>query len=579
MKVLLIAPYQGLAELAKKIRLEQGLDLDVEVGNLEEGVKIAKKAVNNGYDVIISRGGTAQMIQREVLIPVAHINISGYDMLRVLKLVSGLNERIALVGYSNITEGAAALCDILDINVKVITIKGRQEVQEKLINLKEHGYTIILGDVVTIQMAQKVGLRGVLITSGREALIDSLAESRRLYDNFRKIKSHFNHLEEFYNELPIPIVIYSVHQGVLQSNIDDNFLKQFNNSTLLKDTIKQTVESGETKIVEDRLDEYIYLLKIIPLNEDKVGIMVLHSFEKDKYPFLEVHHKIHVKPIVGESNHIKDVKTSIKRFAATNDALNIIGEDGTGKKLIAKNVHSMKWNGNKMMYVIDVSMLEDSLSEFTHFLENEGKALSGTILIKNIHLISRKTDQHLITFFKVIKQSCKVITISNKGLFEYVRQNTISDTLATILSDESLHLFALRDRKEDIRSLVHHYVTLLYTMDGLETIGIKEEALRIFYQYNWPSNVQELKQILKELSYTSRSHYISKEEVQTFFTHYDKFKKNQEVPTDYVPLKGTLREIEEKIIRKVMEQENQNQTKVAERLGINRTTLWRKINQ
>lgn len=51
MKVLLIAPYQGLAELAKKIRLEQGLDLDVEVGNLEEGVKIAKKAVNNGYDV------------------------------------------------------------------------------------------------------------------------------------------------------------------------------------------------------------------------------------------------------------------------------------------------------------------------------------------------------------------------------------------------------------------------------------------------------------------------------------------------------------------------------------------------
>jgi len=80
MKVLLIAPYQGLAELAKKIRLEQGLDLDVEVGNLEEGVKIAKKAVNNGYDVIISRGGTAQMIQREVLIPVAHINISGYDM-------------------------------------------------------------------------------------------------------------------------------------------------------------------------------------------------------------------------------------------------------------------------------------------------------------------------------------------------------------------------------------------------------------------------------------------------------------------------------------------------------------------
>src|SRR5699024_2859652 len=119
MKTLFIETYSGLAEITKKMDIQDDIDLDITIANLEEGVQAAKLAEKQGYEVIISRGGTATMIQNQVSIPVVHIDISGYDMLRVFTLIRGIKEGVALVGFANISQGAATICNILEYDVKM----------------------------------------------------------------------------------------------------------------------------------------------------------------------------------------------------------------------------------------------------------------------------------------------------------------------------------------------------------------------------------------------------------------------------------------------------------------------------
>src|SRR5690625_6252369 len=120
LKVLVIVPYEGLFEMMKEIDREvKDIQLQIELGNLYEGVNIAKTAENEGYHVIISRGGTASMIQEAVPIPVIDIQVSGYDVLRILTLVKGFSGKAAIVGFSNITEGAATISQLLDFDIKI----------------------------------------------------------------------------------------------------------------------------------------------------------------------------------------------------------------------------------------------------------------------------------------------------------------------------------------------------------------------------------------------------------------------------------------------------------------------------
>src|SRR5690625_815760 len=141
MKTLFIAPYSGLAEIAKKMDIQDDIDLDITIANLEEGVQAAELAEKQGYEVIISRGGTATMIQNHVSIPVVHIDISGYDMLRVFTLIRGIKEGVALVGFANISQGAATICNILEYDVKMVTIKSRRS-EEHTSELQSRGHLV-----------------------------------------------------------------------------------------------------------------------------------------------------------------------------------------------------------------------------------------------------------------------------------------------------------------------------------------------------------------------------------------------------------------------------------------------------
>src|SRR5699024_8723509 len=226
-KVMFIAPYQGLANIVNNMDLPTELDVEVRVGNLDEGAKIAAEAEKGGFDFIISRGGTATKIENTVSIPVIHIDITGYDILRIFTMITGIDTKVALVGIPNISEGAATICSILEYDVTLVTIESQEEVEETLHDLKTEGYSMVIGDVVTVTHAQKVGMRGILLTSGKEAVLDSFKAGVRMSNLLKNNQNEYLITQKLFESLPLPTVVLNKDKEITyQNNAYSNDLVQ-----------------------------------------------------------------------------------------------------------------------------------------------------------------------------------------------------------------------------------------------------------------------------------------------------------------------------------------------------------------
>ncbi len=175
-KILGIAPYEGIASLMQQAaESRDDLQIDVHVGNLTAGAEIAAaQTAQEEYDVILSRGGTAEAIRRCTDLKVVDIPLSVYDILRSIKLAENHNCKYAVIGFPAITRNATFLCEVLRYNVDIYTIHDQKEARTILQGLENSGCQMVLCDVVTNSLAQEYGIPALLITSGIESVEDAL---------------------------------------------------------------------------------------------------------------------------------------------------------------------------------------------------------------------------------------------------------------------------------------------------------------------------------------------------------------------------------------------------------------------
>lgn len=581
MKTLLIAPYQGLAEIAKKLNIQDDIDLDMTVANLEAGVQAAQLAEKQGYELIISRGGTATMIQEHVSIPVVHIDISGYDMLRVFTLIRGIKEGVALVGFANISQGAATICSILEYDVKMITIKSREEVREQLEKLKTEGFSVVIGDVVTVQVAKQVGLRGVLITSGKEAVMDAIEEGKRVYDLFSKVNNQFYYLRETFNSIPFPMVLLKQGNEIVEKNLSFERTVQrqeFLGSSRLEKLIKRVLDSEDNQWSEIEGGDTIYEVQayLVSKRESIVGLIIHESFPKGKSKAVSVEGNPTHIPIIGDSEQAKQLRRSIKQYAYLDDNVCLVGEVGTGKHAVAGAIHFERYGQKSPILAIDGDGLIANPSSLEQLSTKLSMIKQGTVIFNHVEKLSAEMQRMLLHLLNDKPHSMKFIILVREPLDHLVRAHNFNEELYKLLIPYTLTLTPLRQRKADINAFVDYFIAEFHAENGNETVGMKQEAVDYLLQFRWEGNLTQLKQIVRELSATVSMNYIELFHVKDLLNKYIKKEQNQKLE-DNLPLQGTLEEIERKIIKQVLKKENNNQTKTAARLGINRSTLWRKL--
>lgn len=559
-KILFVAPYAAMKNLIEDCLLEETeIDLHIKMGNLQEGVALAKEAEAQGFDVIISRGGTAKLIGEAVGIPVIDVHVSGYDMLRVFTLANDLPRKKAIVGFSTITLGAKAIIDLLEIPIDIFTIDSESETEPLLSRLKQEGYQLIIGDVVTFETASKLGLIGILLQSGREAIFDSFKEAKMVAQWMLNKRLEIERLKALLQLTAKDFMLISRNGDVVFEQWTAFNSRPIEEISIVLDSMQEGSNGKEISYIKDNNGEMIKIVKSKIATSESSYLFCQFSPKKMNSASEEIMKVNVLAPplVIQKSKAMNDCLMMVNRCLSHNRFI-LHGKRGTEKELIAQYIHYHKTRGNglfaslKGLDVLDVN------------LDNIDKDIK-TIYIDSIDLLEDGLRDELWGKLDSIKRKGITIII---GMVEL--QNSTE-----IYSDDIIRIYipSLSERKDDLREMVTSFILHFSQTLGTSAIKMKEDGLALLLKYDWPGNVDELKALLKDAVLTEKGYVIEKKLIESLLNQ----KGLMEVDFSSDFLNGTLEDIEKKIIEKVLEEEEFNQTKAAKRLNINRSTLWRKL--
>lgn len=303
--------------------------------------------------------------------------------------------------------------------------------------------------------------------------------------------------------------------------------------------------------------------------------------------------------IVGESKALKDIFKTIRRIASTNAPVLITGESGTGKELIAEAVYRNSLRRNKPYVKVNLGGVSQSLFESEMFGHKKGAftdatcdrigrfemADTGTIFLDELGELDMSCQTKMLRVlqeqtFEVLgdskphKVDVRVVCATNANLPEMVQKKTFREDLFYRVNLITIHLPPLRERREDIPLLVHHFAHHLCEKNGLPEVVFSKEALDYLSGLPYPGNIRELKNFVERVLLVCDKPVLDAED---FRCHY------QPVPISSEPacaLAGmTLEEVERQAIVDALDKYDKNLSQVAQVLGITRQSLYRRIEK
>lgn len=267
----------------------------------------------------------------------------------------------------------------------------------------------------------------------------------------------------------------------------------------------------------------------------------------------------------------------IEHFGELDGPVWVSGEQGNGKELVVHSIYLKRQTADKPLItlhcdVITAEQWKDLMKE--SFFQ---KYANSIFFLKNIDKLKHYMQKELLQFLQnENNRNPQWLISSGDNMEKIIKNGTFHRELFQLLAQSHIHIPPLRERREDIEYLVHVFISDLHPKYGNEVVGIRNDALEQLIDYDWPGNVGQLKYVIEQLFLESQSYYIEKTEVDTVFKRVEQQAKQNDV-LSYVDMSGTLEEIEKQVIIKVLEEEGMNQSRAAKRLGINRSTLWRKL--
>jgi DNA-binding NtrC family response regulator len=326
--------------------------------------------------------------------------------------------------------------------------------------------------------------------------------------------------------------------------------------------------------------------------------------------------------MVGQSPAMREVYRLTRQVAATSATVLLTGETGTGKELIARAIHELSPRATGPYIRVNCGALSESLLEselfghvkgaFTSAVENRtGRfeaAHTGTIFLDEINSVSYKLQVKLLRVLqehefervgdtRTIKVDCRIVAATNRDLLDEIEAGRFREDLYYRLNVIPINLPPLRDRQEDIAELVRFFAKNYATCAGQSVPAISPDVLEELKQYPWPGNVRELQNYVERAIVLATDHTLN---LELFPPHVRglapvrvaraKVRDLESLCTELVSLglsdvktndgelyDRVVKMVEKELIQQVLRLSQGTQTKAASRLGINRNTLHKKI--
>lgn len=315
---------------------------------------------------------------------------------------------------------------------------------------------------------------------------------------------------------------------------------------------------------------------------------------KDKQQILHENVNKNNFQIIGKSKAMIGLFSMIKKVAATNANVLILGENGTGKDLIARQIHRESKRSNELFITVDMGAISESLFEselfgykkgaFTDAKEDRVGKIEATSKgslfldeISNLPLslqakLLRALQEKQITRLgsnKPIDVDIRLITASNKSIEKLINEGSFREDLYFRINTIEITIPPLRERREDIILIAEFYLKKYREKYEKPQLKLTQSAIEKLNDYHWPGNVRELKHSIEKAVILCNSNNLSTEDF-FFKSYFEPIEESKSIK---------LYEIEKETIRKAIRMHNGNLSKVAKEMEISRTTLYKKIKK
>lgn len=302
--------------------------------------------------------------------------------------------------------------------------------------------------------------------------------------------------------------------------------------------------------------------------------------------------------LIGKNKNIQEIIETVKNIARTDSTVLITGESGTGKEIVAKMIHNCSERAERNFISVNCAAINSNLLESELFGYKKGAftgaytnkdglfkvANNGTLFLDEIAEMEPAMQAKLLRVIQekeitpigsteTIPVNVRIVSATNKDIEEEVKKGNFRMDLFYRLNVIRIDILPLRERREDIREIFDHYIEEFSIRYGKLIRKVHPDVYKKLENYDWPGNVRELMNVIERLIVIQKDDQILPKDIPLDISNNERRNK----PNEELPMSGTLQEMEMRMIIKALELERGDKKAAAAKLGINLSTLYRKL--
>jgi len=598
----------------------------LDLGFEEAVAEIQARRQVKPIDVLVAAGSNGAFLRQHMDLPVVLVKVGGFDVMRALGRARAMSTRIALVTYGAISAEVHQFNDLFNLDIEQRSYGSEQEARDCVGELRARGIEVVVAPGLVADLAEEAGMTGVFLYS-QDAVRDAIDDAVEIARASRIEATKRERLNTIIGQLRDGVVAVDMQERIEALNPAMERLLGSQRSQLLGQrlgdvapllSLERTLRSAQEDLEEvQQFGQHMLVTSRIPIIEhgvqtgavltcqDSAAIQRVdrHLRTRRKSPATTARYRL--CDIIGSSASVRRAKALAAQFARSDATVLIVGESGTGKELFAQGIHSQSHRVTQPFIVVNCAAFPESLLESELFGYEDGAftgarkggkvglfeaAHTGSIFLDEVGEMPVSLQTRLL---RVLQEreilrigateptpiDVRVIAATHRSLPGRIAGGEFRRDLYYRLNILRLELPCLRERREDLPALAGYLLEKIATRQRISTRHVEPivgELLRRASSYEWPGNVRELENLI--------------ERIASFCTQ-DNAGPTPERLDELVPeiagcasdgptashLADQRADSEMDVIRRVLDECNGNRLAACEKLGIGRTTLWRKL--
>lgn len=592
-RILIIAPYLSFQETAAPVIQEfPTVDFEMHTGDEFTAISIFNSYPPNAFDAIITRGAIAAILRQFTSVPVVEVDVSLLDILRAINQPGFSDQRVAVVGYSSIINSVKKVFEVLQLkNTEIYEVR-YAEVKERVAELADRGFSLIIGDVPSVNAAMANGLRGLLILSSEDCIRQSVIAAIYYSELMEKGQEITQIFQTVIDNLKFRIILMDQIGNVI---VDNRAFEITDHQTFKKELLlfipvllQQSTDRGCKKIGTQGIE--IIGKRVSYRNQDcfLFFISLMHKgYASQADITIEKPLSVTLSPefinTLQKNNPRVQVVAEIVTASVSPPPVLILGEYGTGKSSLAYYLHGLRKEPMAPFIFVRCNLL--TRKRWNAFLDKTASPLNEngcTLYLENIHLLPIELQQELSAYIvdSAADQRHFIIASATNRIHHLLSNDQFLYPLYQKISSLHVILAPLREFPDSITDFSQIFLTAANQEYQKSIRGFEEGVVALLEQQHWNTNLSQLKTFIQQLVLTAQGAQITLKEAQTLLLNDNTIPPEE---TEYLNYSGIditkpLEEIERDIIQHVLMEENMNQSAAARRLGISRNTIWRKLH-